>query len=105
MCVTRLARSTQNNKFAIYLLYLKENGKNEADFFPFFKCYLSVPQPTLAHSQGESLTKSMLITAFVQVWPRGHREPHNEVGSLSLVEHLAGFDWEPSDSDCNALTH
>ena len=32
MCVTRLAQSTQNNKFAISLQYLKENGKNEVDF-------------------------------------------------------------------------
>ena len=33
MCVTRLAQSIQNNKFAIYLQYLKEIGKNEFDFF------------------------------------------------------------------------
>ena len=32
MCVTRLARSTQSNKFEISLQYLKENGKNELDF-------------------------------------------------------------------------
>ena len=32
MCVTRVAQSTQNNKFAISLQYLKENGKNEVDF-------------------------------------------------------------------------
>ena len=29
MFVSRLAKSTQNNKFAIFLKYLKENGKNE----------------------------------------------------------------------------
>ena len=33
MCVSRLAQSTQNNKFAISLQYLKENGKNEVVFF------------------------------------------------------------------------
>ena len=32
MCVNRLAQSTQNNKFAIYLQYLKENEKNQVDF-------------------------------------------------------------------------
>ena len=85
--------------------YLQENGKNEVDFLLFFKCYLAVPRPTLGYSQGDSLTNLMLITAFVQVRPKGHREPHNEVGSLSLAECLADFDWEPSDSDCNVLTH
>ena len=34
MFITRLAQSTQNNKFAISLQYLKENGKNEVDFLP-----------------------------------------------------------------------
>ena len=47
----------------------------------------------------------MLITAFIHVRPEGHREPRNEVGSLSPAEHLAGFEPEPSDSDCNILTH
>ena len=32
--ITRLAQSTQNNKFAIPLQYLKENRKNEVDFLP-----------------------------------------------------------------------
>lgn len=30
----------------------------------FLKCYLSAPQTTLCHSQGESFTNSILITAF-----------------------------------------
>ena len=34
----------------------------------------------------------MLITAFVHVRPEGHREPRNEVGSLSPAERLAGFE-------------
>ena len=34
----------------------------------------------------------MLITAFLQVRPEGHREPRNEVGSLSPAEGLAGFE-------------
>ena len=41
----------------------------------FFNCYLAVPWPTLDHSQGDSLTNPMLITAFVHIRPEGHREP------------------------------
>ena len=58
----------------------------------FFNCYLTVPQPTLGHSQGDSLTNLKLITTFVKVWPKGHWEPHNKVGSLSPPEHLTGFE-------------
>ena len=58
----------------------------------FFNCYLAVPQPTLDHSQGDSLTNPMLITAFVHIRPEGHREPRNEVGSLSPAKRLAGFE-------------
>ena len=34
VCVARHAQSTQNNKFAISLQYLKENVKVEVDFLP-----------------------------------------------------------------------
>ena len=86
ICLTRLAQSTQNNNFAIYLQYLTENGKNEVDFFFFFfKCYLAVPWPNFGHSQGDCLTNSMLITAFVQVQPKGYWEPHNKVGPLAQL--------------------
>ena len=34
----------------------------------------------------------MLITEFVHIRPKGHEEPHNEVGSLSPPECLAGFE-------------
>ena len=34
MCIARHAQGTQNNKFAISLQYLKENVKDEVDFFP-----------------------------------------------------------------------
>ena len=60
--------------------------------FFFFKCYLAVPWPTLGHSQGDSLTNPMLITAFVHIQPTGQREPRNEVGSLSPAKCLAGFE-------------
>ena len=34
----------------------------------------------------------MLITVFVQFRLEGHREPSNEVGSLSPAERLVGFE-------------
>ena len=58
----------------------------------FFNCYLAAPRPTLGHSQGDSFTNPMLITAFVHIRPEGHQEPPNEVGSLSPAERLAGFE-------------
>ena len=30
--------------------------------------------------------------------PKGHREPRNEVGSLSPAECLVGLNWEPSNN-------
>ena len=53
---------------------------------------MAVPRPTLGHSQGDSLTNPMLITAFVHIRPEGHREPRSEVGSLSPAERLVGFE-------------
>ena len=74
-------------------------------FFAFFNCYLVVPRPTLGHSEGDNFTIPMLIKSFVQVWPEGHLELRNKVGSLRSAEYLVGFEPEPSNSDCNALTH
>ena len=61
-----------------------------SEFSFFFNSYLTVPRPTLGHSQGDSLTNPMLITAFVHVRPEGHRKPRNEIGSLSMAERPAG---------------
>ena len=58
----------------------------------FFNCYLGVPLPVLGHSQGDSLTNLMLITAYVPILPEGHWEPCNKVGCLSPAEHLVGFE-------------
>ena len=58
----------------------------------FFNCYLAVPQTTLGHSEGDSLTNPMSITLFVHILPKGHQEPCNEVGSLSPADSLAGFE-------------
>ena len=52
---------------------------------------MAVPRPTLGHSQGESLTDPVLIIAFVQARPEGHREPRNKVGLLSPVDRVVGF--------------
>ena len=62
-----------------------------SSFFLLTTCYLAVSQPTLAHTWGDSFTSPMLITAFVQFPPESHREPCNEVGSLSLGERLMEF--------------
>ena len=58
----------------------------------FSNRYLAAPQPTLDHSQGDSLTNPMLITMFYLLQPKGHWEPHIEVGSLSPAKHLVGFE-------------
>ena len=74
-------------------------------FFFFFNCYLAVPWPTFGHFQGDSLPNPMLITVFLLIRPEGHREPHNEVRSLSPAKRLVGFEPGTSDSNFNALTH
>ena len=59
----------------------------------------------MGQSQGDSLTNPMLITAFYHFEPEGHREPRNEVGSLSPAERLIGLNREHSSSNHNTLTH
>ena len=68
------------------------NNNSKLPHCIFFSCYLAVPRPTLGHSQGDSLTNLILITAFVHVRPEGHWEPGNKVGSLSSDKYLAGFE-------------
>ena len=34
----------------------------------------------------------MLITAFLYIWPEGHQEPRNKVGSPSLAKRLVGIE-------------
>ena len=60
----------------------------------FLNCFLGASRPTLDHSQGDSLTSPMLITAFELFRPEGHREPRNEVESLSPAKRLLGFEPE-----------
>ena len=62
-------------------------------FFCFFVTAIWLPHgQLLGDSQGDSLTNLILITAFYLCQPEGQWEPHNEVGSLSPAERLAGFE-------------
>ena len=58
----------------------------------FFNYDLAAQQLTLGHYQGGSLTHLMLIACVLHILPEGHWEPCNEVGSLSLVEYIVGFE-------------
>ena len=58
----------------------------------FLNCYLVAPRPTLRHYWGGSLTHLILVSAFLHIRPEDHREPRNEVGSLSPAKRLVGFD-------------
>ena len=53
---------------------------------------MAAPRPTLGHYRGDSFTHAMLITVIFWFRPEGHREPCNEVGSLSQAEHPVGFE-------------
>ena len=62
----------------------------------FFNCYLAAPWQTLGHYRGGSLTHPMSITTFLHIFNLEvtimREEPSNEVGSLSPIEHLMGFE-------------
>ena len=58
----------------------------------FFNCYLATPRPTLGYYRGGSLIHPMLVTAFLQFRPNGHRKPRNEVVSLSTAKGLVDFE-------------
>ena len=64
---------------------------NSVVLFLFFNCYLAAPWPSLGHSQGDSLTKPILITLFELFKPEGYREPLNNVCSLGHAEQQEGF--------------
>ena len=70
--ITTPTRVTTHSKTFIDNIFLNNTEDGIGSFcaisiFYFFNCYLAVPRPTLDHSQGDSLTNPMLITAFVQV--------------------------------------
>ena len=80
---------TDEDKKIAWKSYCEELS-NTVFFVLFFNCYLAIPQPTLGHSQGDSLTNLMLITAFCTYLTQ--RSLGASVGSLSLAECLAGFE-------------
>ena len=45
--------------------YSREKKKQEVEGILFFNCYLAAPRLTLGHSQEDSLSNPMLITAFL----------------------------------------
>ena len=92
-CETTFKDNTEPSKELLEIE--KRNGTQKIANFPqfiCFNCYLAVRN--LGHSWGSSLINLMLITAFVQFRPEGHREPHNEIGPFSLAERLVGFELE-----------
>ena len=60
----------------------------------FLNCCFAAPWTTLDHSQGNSLTNPMLITAFFGLLcrPEIHREPRIGSGALSPAERLVEFE-------------
>ena len=61
-------------------------------FFFYFNCYLAAPQSIIGHYWGDSLTHPILVTAFSHFWPKGHREPRNEVESINSAARQVGFE-------------
>ena len=70
-----------------------------SQFFFFLSCLTANVQPlSRRHRHSPNVNNCIL-----HIWPKGHWEPHNKVGSVSPAKHLVEF--EPSNSDYNALTH
>ena len=53
---------------------------------------MAASRPTLAHSQGDSLTNRMFITTFELFQHKGHRELCDDVEFLSPAERQVGFE-------------
>ena len=43
-------------------------------------------RPTFGHYQGDNLTHTMLITAFLHIRPEGHREPRKSDVFVTLMQ-------------------
>ena len=81
----------QWNRVVWETLYQKPTNPQD---ITFFNCYFVAFWPAFGHYQWGSFTHSMLITVFLYIQPKGHREPWNESGSLSLAKSLVGFESE-----------
>ena len=72
-------------------------------YFPFFNCYFAAPRPTFCHYRGGSLTQPMLITGYLHVQPVAWFA--KGLGPYVWPNAQWSLNWEPSNSDYNALTH
>ena len=90
----------------IYLLVKNSNKctRTKSKFIQtFFISNVAALRPTYGCWQGGSLTQYLLITILFQVRPKGLRMPCNEVESGWT--HQWDLSWQPSDSECNVLSH
>ena len=55
----------------------------------FFNQLSSCPKPTLRHWWRDSLNHLMLISVYYLIQPKGHRAPHNKVGSQSPAKYMS----------------
>ena len=62
------------------------NWNLEKQMFTIIFSELSLDSVNFGPFLRGSLTKSMLITTFLQFWSQAQKQPCKEVGSLSLVE-------------------
>ena len=95
ICQNNSANQTNQNKFEFfkptfyfYFLIL------EIDFSKDLQnliCYLAAPQRGQPHTANVN-------HCVIQFQPKGHQEPNNQVGSISLTDHLVGFKPQPSNS-------
>ena len=78
----------KNNHVGVLLLVkLQAFFSQEPSIFSFLNCYLA------AHGQLRAILKGTpSLTRFYLFRAEGHREPRNEVGSLSPVKRLVGFE-------------
>lgn len=53
---------------------------------------LAAQRPTFGHYWGHSLTRPILITAFMSSYPKSHWEPPNEIGFLNPAKRLVEFE-------------
>ena len=81
---------TFNLRFLFELKHKVHLSKTVCEIFHFRSRFVFIKVCIFVQQNAWTLLTLMLITAFELFRPEGHREPHNEVGSLSLAEHLVG---------------
>ena len=96
-------------------LLSKLNGRNKAcillshelsQLFSF-NCYLTAQRPNLDHCQGGSLINPMFITVFFFTYfdSKITESLAKRLGPKAQPSTWRGLNWEPSEFECNALTH